>query len=245
MKFEMWSIWHFVYMISPFIVFLLLYLVTCKKSEKVKNITGIILGAVSLLILIVRNVDIYLRNGMDLEVIPLQVCHVGSIVTGLALMLRKRWLLITAFCFNMIPAFLAMIFANSLENYSELLRIRPQTYIWGHIFIVVCSLYGVFIYKPKATKKDLIYSLSTIFSILIVAIVCNSALRLIPEWEPNYFYLYNYKGTPLKFLYNAFPVTNWGWFSINFLYVIILVLVFIVVYFALLYLTKLIAKKLK
>ena len=28
MKFELWSFWHFLYMISPFIIFLIIYLLT-------------------------------------------------------------------------------------------------------------------------------------------------------------------------------------------------------------------------
>ena len=241
MVFEMWSIWHYLYLLSPFAIFAALYFALKDKSDKVKNTAAIILGAISLFIIIIRNVDIFLRNGMDLEVIPLQVCHVGSIVTGLALIFRKRWLLLTSFCFNMTPAFLAMVFADSLANYDTLLAIRPQTYVWGHIFIIVCALYGILIYKPRFVSRDVKISLSVISGILITAIICNSALRLIDGWEPNYFYLYNYKGTPLKFLYDAFPTTTIGWFSINILYVLVLVLVFVAVYFALFYLAKLIS----
>ncbi len=242
MIFEMWSVWHFLYMLSPFVIFPILYFAVKNASDKVKNTTALILGIISLSILIIRNIDIYATCGMDLEVIPLQVCHVGSIVTGLALIFRKRWLLLTGFCFNMTPAFLAMIFADSLANYPTLLAIRPQTYVWGHIMIVVCALYGILIYKPHSTRGDVTASLSLISGILASAIICNSALRLIDGWEPNYFYLYNYQGTPLKFLYDIFPTTTVGWFSINIFYVLVLIAVFVVVYFALLYLTKIISK---
>ena len=126
------------------------------KSDKAKNIVGYVLGGISLFIIIIRNIDIYLRSGWDLEVIPLQVCHIGSIVAGLALIIKKKWLISTSFCFNLIPAFLAMVFADSLANYDTLLKIRPQTYIWGHIFIIVCALYGLLVFLPKLKKKDLI-----------------------------------------------------------------------------------------
>ena len=36
-------------------------------------------------------------------------------------------------------------------------------------------------------------------SCLFVAIMCNNLFRLWFNWQPNYFYLHNYKGTPLKF----------------------------------------------
>ena len=41
------------------------------------------------------NVDIYIRSGMSEEIIPLQVCHIGSVIAGLALIFKKKWLIIT------------------------------------------------------------------------------------------------------------------------------------------------------
>ena len=243
MKFELWSIWHLLYMLSPFIIFIILYFLMRNKDRKIKNIVGYGLGIISLFIIFIRNVDIYINSGWDAEVIPLQVCHIGSIIIGLALILKKKWLIATSVCFNLIPAFLAMIFANSLENYDTLLKIRPQTYIWGHIFIVVGALYGLFIHLPKFTKKDLIYSLTFISIMCISAILCNSIFRVAFQWEPNYFYLYNYQGTPLKFLYQVFPTTSYGWFTINWFYTLTLILVFTIVFISLFFLSKIIVNK--
>lgn len=244
MQFQMWSIWHILYMISPFIIFAILYYITKNKSQRVKYISGCVLGVISILILVVRNIDIYLRVGWDLEVIPLQVCHIGSLIAGLALILKKKWLIITAFCFNLMPAFLAMVFADSLANYDTLLKIRPQTYIWGHILIIVCALYGIFIYKLKLTKKDLLHSFYFVLIMVVCAIICNSLFRFSFDWEPNYFYLYDYKGTPLKFLYNVMPTSNYGWFSINWFYVIVLLSVFSLVFIGMYYLSDFLIKQL-
>ena len=243
MKFEMWSIWHFIYLLSPFVIFAIIYLLIRNKSDKAKNIVGYVLGGISLFIIIIRNIDIYLRSGWDLEVIPLQVCHIGSIVAGLALIIKKKWLISTSFCFNLIPAFLAMVFADSLANYDTLLKIRPQTYIWGHIFIIVCALYGLLVFLPKLKKKDLILSLIFVGSLCVVAILCNSIFRVTLNWEPNYFYLYDYKGTPLKFLYNALPTSTYGWFTINWFYTLTLILVFVIVFVGLFILSKIIVNK--
>lgn len=226
MKFELWSFWHILYMLSPIILFGAIYLLVGKRPEKTKHTVGIILGTLSILVIIVRNVDIYARSGWNLEVIPLQVCHIGSIVAGLALILRKRWLLATSFCFHMIPACLAMVFADALANYETILNIRPQTYVWGHMLIVLCALYGIFILLPRLTGKDLLYSMTFVGSMSLVAILCNSLFRLWWNWEPNYFYLHNYKGTPLKFLYQVFPTSVYGWFSINWFYTLVLIAVF-------------------
>lgn len=243
MVFELWSLWHILYMVSPFIIFAIIYVLTKNKTNKTKDIVGYILGAISIIILIARNIDIYNRDGMGVEVIPLQACHVGSIVAGLALILRFKWLYLVAFCFNMIPAFLAMIFADSLANYDTILKLRPQTYIWGHIFIIVCALYGILVHKPKFNKKDLFKSLIFVSVVAIVAITCNSLFRELFEWEPNYFYLFNYKGTPLKFLYEVFPSSVYGWFEINWFYTLTLLAFFIGVFIALYFIAKLIINK--
>ncbi len=243
MNFELWSIWHILYLISPFAIFGIIYFLVNKRSDKTKNIVGMVLGIISVLILIVRNVDILVRSGWGVEVIPLQVCHIGSLVAGLALIFKKRWLISTSFCFNMIPAFLAMVFADSLANYDTLFRIRPQTYVWGHILIIVCALYGILIFLPRFTMRDLTYSIAFVGAMSIVAIICNSLFRVTLNWEPNYFYLYNYKGTPLKFLYEVFPTSVYGWFSINWFYAITLFAVFIAVFVGLFFVARLIVKK--
>ncbi len=244
MNFELWSFWHFAYILSPFVLFLPLFFAVRRRDSKTKYTVGAILGAISILILIVRNVDIFVRSGWDLEVIPLQVCHIGSLVAGLALITKRRWLIATAFCFNTVPAILAMVFADSLANYDTLLKIRPQTYVWGHIFIVVCALYGITVLLPKLKKKDLYHSISFVGTASVAAIICNSAFRATLGWEPNYFYLYDYTGTPLKFLYNALPTSHIGWFTINWLYTLTLIAVFIAVFIALFMLARQIIKRL-
>ena len=224
-------------------MFAVIYILTKNSTQKAKDILGYILGGISVSILIVRNIDIYVRSGWDLEVVPLQVCHIGSVVAGLALIFKNNWLKLTAFCFHLIPAFLAMLFADALEGYDTLLKIRPQTYIWGHIFIIVCALYGMFIHRPKLTKKDLYQSLIFVGCMAVAAIVCNSLFRELLAWEPNYFYLYDYTGTPLKFLYNALPTSTYGWFSINWFYVIVLLTVFVGVFIGFYFLAKVLIAK--
>lgn len=244
MNFEMWSIWHILYILSSIIIFTIIYFAIRNHSDKVKIIVGFVLGGLSVAILIIRNIDIFIRNGMDLEVIPLQVCHIGSLVAGFALIFKKKWLLLTSFCFNLVPAFLAMVFADSLANYDTLWAIRPQAYVWGHILIVVCALYGILVLRPKFNKYDLIKSLVFVFIMCVAAIICNSLFRKLFDWSPNYFYLFNYKGTPLKFLYDVFPSSVYGWFEINWFYVITLFAFFTAVFIVLYFICKIIVKQL-
>ena len=245
MIFKLWSVVHFLYLLSPFIIFTGIYFLIKNRSERVKYIVGVVLGSLSILILLVRNIDIFIRQGWEVEVIPLQVCHIGSLVAGIALITRKRWLIITSFCFNMIPAFLAMVFADSLANYDTLLKIRAQAYVWGHILIVVCALYGILVLLPRLSKRDLAYALTFVGGMATTAVICNSAFRALLDWTPNYFYLYDYKGTPLKFLYKVFPTSSYGWFSINWFYVLTLLAVFVAVFIGLFYLAKFITEKMR
>lgn len=243
MKFELWSIWHFLYIASPFLIFAGLYGLVKNRSQRVKDGLGYLLGIISVLILVVRNADIFLRNGWDLEVIPLQVCHIGSIIAGLALLLKKNWVTLTAFCFNTIPAFLAMVFADSLANYDTLLKIRPQTYIWGHIFIIVCALYALLVHLPALDRKDLRKSLCFFGIMACCAILCNSLFRAAFAWEPNYFYMFNYDGTPLKFLYTVFPTSVYGWFQINWFYTGVLLAAFLCAFLGMYVFGKFLVKK--
>ncbi len=243
MKFEMWSMWHYIYLAIPVVMLFLLWLITRKAGDKGRYAVGIILGLINVGIIVLRNVDIYLRTGLDLEVIPLQICHIGSLIVGFALIFRCKWLLLTGFCFNLIPAILAMVFADALANYDTILKIRPQTYIWGHIFIVVGAIYGIMAYKKEFTFKNALGSLFFIFLCLGGALVCNNLFRAWWGWEPNYFYLYNSEGTPLSFLYNVIPTSTYGWFSINWVYTGALVGVFLVVYLILFFIAKKLSKE--
>lgn len=238
MKFELWSVWHYLYILFPFLLIALLYLPVRKKSQKVKDRVSLVLGIINLLILIVRNIDIYLRSGWNLEVIPLQVCHIGNIIVGLALLTKKNWLIVTGFCFNLIPALAAMIFADSLANYSTLWAIRPQSYIWGHIAIVVGAVYALLVYKPSFQKKDILISVTTLSLCLITAILCNSLFREWFGWKPNYFYIFNAKGTPFGFIYDLCEPIKFGWFEINVLYTAFMLLAFTIEYIFMYFLAK-------
>jgi hypothetical protein len=52
MKFEMWSLIHILYILSPFVLFALIFLCIKKCSDKVKYIVGIVIGAMSIFIII-------------------------------------------------------------------------------------------------------------------------------------------------------------------------------------------------
>lgn len=244
MKFQMWSIWHILMIVGPFILTAIIYYLVKNKSQKVKDITGIILGSVSILILVIRNIDITINYTDYFEVIPFQVCHLGNIIAGLALILKKRWLLTTSFCFHLIPAYCAIVFAGALsKDFDTIWMIRPQTYIWGHIIIVVCALYGMLIYQPKIEKKDITTSVIYIAIALVNGAIFNSVFRALFNWDPNYFFMYNADYTPFGFIYNAFSMSHYGWFSINWFYALVICILFAIDFILMYYLFKLLTKK--
>ena len=102
---------------------------------------------------------------------------------------------------------------------------------------------NLLVYLSELARKDLLSSLIFVSIMCITAILCNSIFRTVLNWEPNYFYLFNYKGTPLKFLYSIFPSSNYGWFEINWFYVLILILFFTIVFVILFYISKIVVKK--
>ena len=56
MTFKMWSIYHYLYIISPFIIFFIIYALLRKMSDKANNIVGYVLGGISVSILIIINI---------------------------------------------------------------------------------------------------------------------------------------------------------------------------------------------
>lgn len=244
MKFEMWSIWHILMIICPFILTGIIYYFVRKRAQKAKDILALILGIISIAILVVRNIDILINYNDYFEVIPFQVCHLGNIIAGLALITKKRWLLLTSFCFNLIPAYCAIVFAGALStDFETIWQLRPQTYIWGHIIIVVCALYGILAYKPKIEKKDIIISVSFIGVALVNGAIWNSVFRELFNWDPNYFFLHNAEYTPFGFIYNAFSMSYYGWFEINWFYAIIISILFMIDFVSMFFLYKLLQKK--
>lgn len=225
MKFEMWSIWHILYILSPFIICTILYLVLKNKPYKVRYIVGVVIGVISLAILITRNIDIYLNYGFDPEIIPLQVCHFGNIMVFISLVFRSKVATSIAWCLNLLAAFASIIVADALEGYETILCIRAQAYIWGHLFIVVGAFYAVVLKIVRIDVKSFLIGIGVIVSLLIPAIILNSYFNDVLEYTINYFYIYNSDGVPFDFLYLG-QRAQYGWFTINWFYTISLVLIF-------------------
>lgn len=226
MKFELWSFGHIIFMLSPAIIFIPLYFYLRRKSENVKYFVGIVIGIISLLILLIRNIDIYVHRGFDPEIIPLQVCHFGNILVFISLIFKNKASTALLFSLNMLCAYSSLVFADSLANYSTIFCVRAQAYIWGHIFIVLGALYAVFIMKIKLTLKDYFYALIIGLVLLVPSIILNSYFRNVLGKDINYFYIYDSSGVPFDFIFKWGKQYTYGWFKINYVYTFSLMIIF-------------------
>lgn len=242
MKFEMWSVWHYLLIIAPAVIIAALYLPLRKKSYKTKYIVGVVIGLISLGILLLRNIDIYVRTGFTPDIIPLQVCHFGNIMVFVALVFRSKTAASVAWCLNLIAAFGSLIFADALEGYATILAIRPQTYIWGHILIVVGALYAVIMKIVRIDLKSFFIGVAVLFALLIPSIILNSYFNDVCGMDCNYFYIYNSEGAPFGFLYIG-ERAQYGWFTINWIYTILVVVIAFAVMFGIYNIQKLLYLK--
>lgn len=238
MQFEMWSFGHYLYIASPFLIFIPLYFILRNRSDKTKYIVGVVIGVISLLILIVRNIDIYINNGFDPEIIPLQVCHFGNIMVFIALVFRSKIATSVLWCLNLLAAFSSLVVADSLANYSDIWCIRAQAYIWGHLFIVLGAFYAVGLKIVRIDRKSFLYSIGVVFLLMIPAIILNSYFNDVLGDSINYFYIYNSNGVPFEFLYTG-PRSQYGWFTIHWKYTLSLIGLAFILYYGMYALQKL------
>lgn len=204
MQFELWSVWHFLYIFSPFVFLGILYLLLKNRSQTTKRVIGIMIGLISIGILIMRNVDITINNGFDPQAIPLQVCHFGNILVFIALIFKNKTAAALAFCFSMPFAFASLIEATVLANYSSVLVIRAQAYIWGHLLIIVGAVYPVLLNTIKFKLRNVFKGIFVLSIIFVIAMLMNLLLNGL-GWNINYFYAFDSGGVPFNFLENLIP----------------------------------------
>lgn len=238
MIFEMWSAWHIIYILSPFIIFAILYFALRNRSEKAKYIVGCVIGVISLGILITRNIDILITEGFHPEIIPLQVCHFGNIMVFIALVFRSKIATSILWTLNMLAAFASLVVADALTGYTDIYCIRAQAYIWGHLFIVLGALYAVGLKIVRIDFKSFLYGIGILLLLFNAAVVLNSYFNDVLGYSINYFYVYNSSGVPFDFLYIG-ERAHYGWFTINWIYTLSVAGIFLVLLYAIYNIQKL------
>jgi hypothetical protein len=214
-------------MISPFIIAYILYITTKNKSESYKQNIGIILSVVAVLLLVLRNIEIFVVSGyaFNMELVPLQICHFANFVLLFAYIKRNDTLFGLAFLFNLPLAYLSLVFADGLENYSTIINFRGQAYIWGHMLIVIITLYAYLTGFVKVDLKRYISVAKLVTLLYILSVFVNNIFRLYLNAPSNYFYTeHPEKGTPLEFFFSLGKVSTIGSFEVNIMYMISLLL---------------------
>lgn len=145
MKFTMFGLIHIIFMISPIIFVVVFQLISYKKSTRFKLNLGVVVSIIAIIILILRNTEIFFTNGrkFEAELIPLQICHIANFVLLLAFLFNKKSLFTILFTFFLPTAIVATIFANSLTNYGSTLNFRAGAYIFGHSLIIALVVYAM------------------------------------------------------------------------------------------------------
>ncbi len=225
MTFEMWHVGHYIFMVSPFVITAILYFFTRKKSYQSKKKIGVVLSIVAVIILLLRNLEIFFKNGQlfDFELLPLQICHFANFVLLYAFMTDSKAFFGLATLFNLPAAMMSIVFANSLENYSTILTLRGGAYIFGHILIVVITLFAYLNGFVKLNKKVYAQTLVIVFVLYGLGLVMNNVLLLTTGEASNYFYATKPEhGTPLELFFNWGVEYNLGgYFIVNPIYLVL------------------------
>lgn len=223
MKFEMWSVLHIIFIISPIIFTGILYLFTKNTNKEKLYKIGFYLSLFAVLLLIARNIEIFIVDGYKFsgELLPLQICHFANFVLLYAFWKKDQAFFALAFCLNLPAALLSIIYANSLTNYETMFTIRAQVYLWGHMLIVGITVWALLVDLIKIDKKVLIKTLKLMIGLYLGAIIINNLLSLI-NINSNYFYtLRPESGTPLEIFFKLGKTYSFGFFEINFIYLIL------------------------
>lgn len=248
MTFKMWSLFHYIFMLSPFIFAFVMYYFTKKLSYQKNKKIGVVLSIICIVLLILRNVEIYIKsNEINPEIIPLQICHFANFVLLIAFLKDNKAMFATAFCFNLPCALMSIVFANSLENYATIFTFRGIAYIFGHLLIVGITIWALLLGFMKFTKKDALSGLVFILLLFILSIPINNIFNdIMPNHSSNYFYTLKPEGgTPLVDMYNAGKVISFLGMEFNLVYMILLLVLGAVVYYGIYFLTIVLNRKIK
>lgn len=228
MQFEMWSAFHFFMMIFPFVLGFVLYKITRDKEFTVKRKVALVMGIMLIFILASRQIYIFNRDGgLNPEIFPFQVCHFASFTLFVvAINKNHRVIGAIAWCLNFPAGLVSIIFADGLENYSNVLNIQGIAYIAGHMLIVAMGLYLLLTEMILIERRTLLKSYKILVPLYFLSVIVNNWFTKIFGEESNYFYTYAPEwGTPLEDLYNLGSNINVLGITFNLVYLISLAIV--------------------
>lgn len=235
MTFEMWSSFHYLFLASPFIFTLILYFLTRRLPKGVNRFIGLVLAIICIALLALRNYEIFQNRGMHPEIIPAQICHLANFFLLFAFLFNNRTMFTVAFCFNLPFAMFSIIFADGLENYTNILTYQGIAYIAGHALIVGITLWSLLVGFVRIDKRPLFRGAFLVMTMFIASIPLNYyVMDKFPGSIANYFYSTSpERGTPLEMAYNWGENVSVLGYDVNLIYVGVLAAVGLLLYFSL------------
>ena len=100
------------------------------------------------------------------------------------------------------------------------------------------ALYAVILKIVRIDFKSFLYGNLVVLILLIPSIILNSYFNDVLGYSINYFYIYNSNGVPFEFLYIG-ERAQYGWFTINWIYTLSLIAIFIVILYGIYNIQKL------
>ena len=227
MTFTMWSFGHYAFLASPIVFTALLHYLTRNLTQDQKRTVGIYLSIAAIVILLLRNIEIWVRDdyAFSFELVPLQVCHFANFVLLYAFLKRSDTAFSLAFTLNLAAAYVSILFADGLENYSTLINFRGFAYIVGHALIVVITVWAFMNNFIFITTRTYLKTVLTVGILYITSILINNLFGVWFGSRANYFYTeHPEKGTPLETFWDMGKLYSYGWFEINYIYLLLTML---------------------
>ncbi len=235
MRFQMWSAFHIIFMLSPFIFAIIMYLFTKNLKAETNRKIGIILSIICIVLLLLRNIEIFIKSGYRIqpEIFPFQICHFANFILLFAFLFKNKTMYTIAFCFNLPFAFLSILFANSLENYQTIINFRGMAYIFGHLLIVGVGLWGYFVDLVQINLKSLSKGMVFLSVLFVLSVPLNNLFNhLMSGFSSNYFYSMKPEGgTPLELAYGWGNIIEALGMKFNPIYLLVTLLFGLAIYF--------------
>lgn len=253
--FQLWSIWHYLMIIQPYVLAAALIFFTHKAQSKTKYKIGFGLSILAVIILLLRNIEVFVTHGYKIvpDIIPLQMCHLANFIMLFAYWKRSKVLFAFAFSINLPAATLSLIFASYLADpfyYPNTISFMGLAYVYGHALIIIVPAFALFSGEFAITKKVFMQNAVLVIGLYLVMNVVTNIMNNAwhytvdhPDFA-NYFHAYYHNnGMPLNLMWDIgkeyiLP----GNYHINPVYLLLTIVLGSVVIFALYWLAKLLTK---
>lgn len=203
-QFEMWSTFHYFIIIFPFVLAVILYIVTRDKTFAVKRRIAIAMGMTLVGILATRQIYIFSTDGLGPEVFPFHISHFANILLLIvAINPNLRVINAIAWCLTVPAGLAAVIFADALETYSNVLSIRGLAYVSGHMLIVATGLYLMLTGMIRIDRRALLKAYGIVVPLYVLSVIINNWFTDIFNEQANYLFTYEPESAaPLVYLYS-------------------------------------------